>query len=84
MIVDVLRGGAMSFVELRRGVGGISDAMLSDRLTELAQAGLVVRQVAPGPPVSVAYELTEAGRELLPLLTQLGQWAADHLGATAR
>lgn len=83
MIVDALRGGPMSFVELRRGVGGISDAVLSDRLTELAEAQLVVRQVSPGPPVSVSYELTDAGCDLLPLLTQLGQWASDHLGATS-
>lgn len=84
MILDVLRGGAMSFVELRRGVGGISDAVLSDRLTELAEAQLVVRRVSPGPPVSVSYELTDAGCALLPLLTRLGEWAAAHLGAAAR
>lgn len=79
MIVDALRGGAMSFVELRRGVGGISDAMLSDRLAELTEAHLVVREVAPGPPVAVSYELTEAGVRLLPILTQLGEWAAESL-----
>lgn len=79
MILDALGGGAMSFVALRRGVGGISDAVLSDRLSELVAAKLVVREVTPGPPVSVAYDLTDAGRRLLPLLTQLGEWAEENL-----
>ncbi len=79
MILDALGDGALSFVELRRGVPGISDAVLSDRLTELAQARLVDRAVDPGPPVSVSYELTEAGRRLLPVLAQLGVWATENL-----
>jgi DNA-binding HxlR family transcriptional regulator len=83
MILDALGGGALSFVALRRAVGGISDAVLSDRLSELAEANLVVRAVAPGPPVSVTYELTDAGRRLLPLLTQLGAWASENLVAPA-
>ncbi|MGP3533593.1 winged helix-turn-helix transcriptional regulator [Microbacterium sp. RD1] len=84
MILAVLGGGSMSFVELRRGVDGISDAVLSDRLAELTEAKLVVRSVEPGPPVSVGYDLTEAGRHLLPILDQLGEWAASNLAAPVR
>jgi DNA-binding HxlR family transcriptional regulator len=84
MILDALRGGAMSFVELRRGVQGISDAVLSDRLAELTETRLVVRDVAPGPPVAVSYELTDAGVRLLPILTQLGEWAAESLSPAPR
>lgn len=84
MILDALGGGAMSFVELRRGVQGISDAVLSDRLAELTEARLVVRDVAPGPPVTVSYELTEAGVRLLPILTQLGEWATASLSPAPR
>lgn len=84
MIVDALGGGAMSFVELRRGVEGISDAVLSDRLAELAEVGLVVREVAPGPPVAVSYRLTPAGEGLLPILTQLGEWASASLSPAPR
>lgn len=79
MIVDGLSGGALSFVLLRRAVPGISDAVLSDRLSELADAGLLCRAVEPGPPVSVAYALTPAGEELVPLLQQLGRWAERNL-----
>jgi DNA-binding HxlR family transcriptional regulator len=79
MIIDVLGGGALSFVGLRRAVAGISDAVLSDRLTELTDAGLVDRRVDAGPPVAVAYALTDAGSRLVPILGQLGEWAEDNL-----
>jgi DNA-binding HxlR family transcriptional regulator len=79
MILDVLGAGASSFVSIRRAVTGISDAVLSDRLTELAEAGLVVREVEPGPPVAVSYALTASGREVIPVLQQLGRWAQQNL-----
>src|SRR5918995_1533081 len=82
MIVDALGGGPLSFVRLRRTVSGISDAVLSDRLAELAEAGLVTRTVDPGPPVSVEYALTPGGEELVPVLQQLGRWATENLAIT--
>lgn len=84
MIVATLGGGSSSFAVLRRAVGGISDTVLSDRLAELGQAGLVERTVDAGPPVSVSYELTDSGRGLLPILDQLGRWASANLGTPAR
>ncbi|WP_114559745.1 winged helix-turn-helix transcriptional regulator [Desertihabitans aurantiacus] len=79
MILSTLSDEPLSFAVLRRSVGGISDAVLSDRLTELAGVGLVTREVSPGPPVSVSYGLTEAGQRLVPVLDQLGRWAAENL-----
>ena len=79
MILSSLGAGATTFVGLRRAVTGISDAVLSDRLAELATAGLAERHVEPGPPVSVSYQLTDAGRQLLPVLDQLGAWARENL-----
>lgn len=79
MIVAVLGSGPLSFVAARRAVTGISDAVLSDRLAELADAGLVTRHVDPGPPVAVTYALTPSGEQLLPLLEELGRWALGNL-----
>lgn len=79
MIVDALGQGELSFVGLRRAVAGISDAVLSDRLVELSDAGLVVRNVESGPPVAVTYALTDAGCRLVPILGQLGEWAESNL-----
>jgi DNA-binding HxlR family transcriptional regulator len=82
MIMDALSGGPLSFVALRRTVTGISDAVLSDRLSELSEAVLVTRDVDPGPPVAVAYALTPQGERLIPVLQQLGDWARDNLIVT--
>ncbi|MQA36287.1 winged helix-turn-helix transcriptional regulator [Modestobacter roseus] len=79
LIIGVLAGGPATFSGLRRAVGGISDSVLSDRLTELAGAGLVQRNVDEGPPVAVSYQLTEAGTALRPVLEQLTTWARESL-----
>jgi DNA-binding HxlR family transcriptional regulator len=79
MILSVLGSGSASFVALRKAVGGISDTVLSDRLVELVEAGLLRRNVAEGPPVSVSYELTTAGSELVPAIDALAVWAQRNL-----
>ncbi|CDK00949.1 HxlR-like helix-turn-helix family protein [Microbacterium sp. C448] len=79
MIVSALGSGASTFGALRRAVPGISDAVLSERLAGLAEAGLVVRTVTPGPPTAVAYALSDSGERLLPILDQLGRWASGNL-----
>lgn len=81
MILSVLGSGVTSFVGVRKAVSGISDTVLAERLLELAEVGLVTRAVAEGPPVSVRYELTTAGAELVPMISQLGLWAKRNLAA---
>ena len=83
MIIATLGSGPATFVTLRRAVGGISDTVLSDRLAELTQSGLLARTVDAGPPVTVSYSLTKSGEELLPILSQLGTWASEHLDVPA-
>lgn len=79
LIVAVLMQRPVYFADLRRAIPGISERMLSDRLTELAAAGLLVREVDDGPPLRVSYRLTEAGRALGPALHELGLWADAYL-----
>src|SRR4029450_5587398 len=76
-------GGPPGFSALARAVEGISDSMLSDRLGELTDAGLVTRTVGGGAPVSRTSALTHAGRALLPALAQISRWAEEHLPAPA-
>ena len=83
VVLGTLSGGPAGFRTLARGVDGISDSMLADRLRELSDAGLVTRHVAEGPPLSVTYALTDAGRALLPALEQVTRWAEQHLPPTA-
>ena len=81
VVLGTLSDGAAGFRVISRAVDGISDSVLSDRLSELCSLGLATRRVDEGPPVSVAYELTDAGRALLPALAQISRWADEHLPA---
>jgi len=81
VILGTLSDRPASFRELARAVPGISDSMLSTRLAALTKAGLLSRAVHEGPPLSVAYQLTDAGSALLPALDQISRWAAEHLPA---
>ena len=74
-ILAALAEGPMRFAELAASVPGMSDRLLSERLKELEQEGIVVRDVEAGTPVRVRYSLTEKGRELKPAIKALQSWA---------
>jgi DNA-binding HxlR family transcriptional regulator len=76
LLVRELLLGPKRFTELRRGLPGASQSMLTSRLAEL-EAGGVVRRRRLGPPASTwAYELTPWGHELEPALLRLAQWGS--------
>jgi DNA-binding HxlR family transcriptional regulator len=74
-IVFALTEGPLRFGELARAVPGLSDRLLSKRLRELEDEGLVRREVEAGSPVRVIYSLSEGGAELRPVLVELRTWA---------
>ena len=79
VVLGHLSAGPAGFRELSRAIDGISDSMLSDRLTDLAHGGLIARTVDEGPPLAVSYSLTERGRALMPALEQIALWAQENL-----
>jgi DNA-binding HxlR family transcriptional regulator len=79
VVLGNLAEGPAGFRELSRAIGGISDSVLSDRLSDLADAGLISRTVDEGPPLAVSYALTDRGRALIPALEQISLWAQEHL-----
>ncbi len=82
VILGVLLGGPTGFAAIKREVGGITDSVLSDRLSELTELGLVERTVVTDTrPPGVQYALTEAGLAMQPALDQLATWAREHLAA---
>jgi DNA-binding HxlR family transcriptional regulator len=81
VLLGRLSAGPVGFRELSRAIGGVSDSVLSDRLSDLAAGGLVTRTVEEGPPLSVTYALTESGHALMPALEQIALWAQQHLPA---
>jgi DNA-binding HxlR family transcriptional regulator len=82
-ILQLLMGGPARFAELREAIPNISDRMLSERLRELEQEGLVSRHVLPDPPVRVEYDLTEKGKELHASLAAIGKWAERWIPAAS-
>ena len=66
--------GSTRFNDLRRGVPRMSPALLSQRLKELETSGIVSRCPSPSEPGVFEYRLTEAGRELQPLVEAFGIW----------
>ncbi len=74
-IVWALTERPMRFGELVRAVPGLSDRLLSQRLRELEEEGLVQREVEAGTPVRVTYSLTAIGEQLGPSIQELSSWA---------
>lgn len=74
-IVCALTERPMRFGELVKAVPGLSDRLLSQRLRELEEEGLVQREVEAGTPVHVTYSLTAMGVELGPSIRELKSWA---------
>jgi len=71
LVVRELIAGSTRFSELQRGLPLISPTMLSRRLKTLERAGVIQTSVEQGHSV---YELSEAGRELRPIVELLGAW----------
>jgi DNA-binding HxlR family transcriptional regulator len=82
-ILAALMEGPVRFADLRRAVSGISESMLSQRLGELIDEGLVQREIIEGPPLGAAYRLTESGMALRPALQELMRWSVAHLESGA-
>jgi len=76
LIVRELLLGPKRFTDLRTGLPHASTNILSERLRELEQNGVVRHHKLPPPAASSVYELTEWGRELEPVVTRLGAWGA--------
>jgi DNA-binding HxlR family transcriptional regulator len=74
LVIRELLAGSCHFGDLRRGLPLISPSMLSQRLHELVDAGVIERTCAEGPSQRVQYRLTEAGKELRPIVRAFGVW----------
>lgn len=82
LILNVLQEGPLRFSELSDRAKGPGDKVLSARLKELEERGLLTRAVDAGPPVRVSYELTEAGRGFGELAQSIERWGRQLVTAT--
>jgi DNA-binding HxlR family transcriptional regulator len=74
LIVRELLFGPQRFSDLRQALPGASSNLVSDRLRELSERGVIRRRRLSPPAASQVYELTDWGRELEPVVLALGEW----------
>ena len=74
-IIRSMLAGAGRYSEIVAAVPGLSDRLLSERLKELENEGIVARSVTPSTPVRIDYTLTEKGRALASVVREVATWA---------
>jgi DNA-binding HxlR family transcriptional regulator len=74
-ILRAMLNGTTRFSDITAQVPGLSDRLLSERLRDLEDEGIVTRTVIPERPVRIEYHLTEKGQALGPVLESVGTWA---------
>jgi len=75
VVVDSLATGARRFTELKRGIDGISQRMLTVTLRNLERDGILLRTVHNVMPPHITYELTPLGSTFLQAARPMMQWA---------
>ncbi|WP_139691900.1 winged helix-turn-helix transcriptional regulator [Sporolactobacillus terrae] len=75
LIIEVLLIGKTHFSTISSAIPELSDRMLSARLRELEEMGIVERLVDTGYPVQVSYRLTKMGKGIKPILDEVHRWA---------
>ena len=75
LVLRELFFGANRFSRIKDGVGSINPKVLSNRLKDLEDAGMIKRSVTAGRPVQIEYTLTEKGTNILPLLFSAAKYA---------
>jgi len=83
LIIILLHERGYRFNDLKRGIDGISQRMLTLTLRNMERDGLVTRTVTPSIPPRVDYELTGIGRSLAGPVKILGDWALENIRSIA-
>lgn len=76
-IIYTLLGGTKRFKELERSIPNINTRMLVKELKNMEENGIVIREVYATVPPMVEYSLTEKGRKLEPIITELYKWGQE-------
>ena len=74
LIIYRLFQGTKRFSELKRGIAGVTQKMLTQQLRELERSGLVTRKVYPEVPPRVEYSLTITGESLRGVMQAMSAW----------
>lgn len=75
---DMLMVGKKTFKEFQASDEGIASNILTDRLQRLEHCGLILQKPSPSDGRQIHYQMTEAGKRLLPVLVEMSYWGATH------
>ena len=75
LIVFTLLGGQKKFSDMEKFIPGLSARVLTERLKELVAKGIIKKNIAPGTPVKIDYELTRKGIDLTSTFKTIAEWA---------
>ena len=78
VVRDLALKGKRSFSELRDSDEGVATNILSERLARLEESGLILKERDPQDGRRFIYRLTDAGKDLLPVLVEIIVWSARH------
>ena len=79
LIVFSLLNGSSKFSDIQKYIPAISARLLTERLKELIDEGIVIKNVYPETPVRIEYTLTRKGIELSSAYNSIGEWAEKWL-----
>ncbi|WP_227939786.1 winged helix-turn-helix transcriptional regulator [Alkalihalobacillus deserti] len=74
LIIRVLLDGPKRFKDIKAQIPDMSDRILTERMKELEQADIIVRNVFPEKPVRIEYVLSEKGLALRPVIESIQSW----------
>ncbi len=74
LIIRNLLSAPQRFTQLKAGIPGISQKVLTDNLRALERDGILLREVYAQIPPKVVYSLTEIGQSLLPIIDRMADW----------
>jgi DNA-binding HxlR family transcriptional regulator len=77
LIIRVLLGGPKRFKDVKEQIPDMSDRILTERMKELENFGVLKRNVYPETPVRIEYELTSKGKDLISVIESIQTWAEN-------
>ena len=78
LIIRNLLVGKARFKDLKNGIDGISQKVLTDNLRSMEEDGLIIRKSYPEIPPRVEYELSELGNSLRPIIKSMEVWGNEY------
>ncbi len=78
LIIRNLLMGKARFKDLKNGIEGISQKVLTDNLRSMEEDGIIIRKSYPEIPPRVEYELSELGNSLRPIIKSMEVWGNEY------